>query len=77
MRRTVVVGTTVLIVVVLATPAARRGVSSGLGSVADAVRARVAAFRADFSAREDELRERLLPDDAVVAAAARHRDQTR
>jgi len=73
MRRTVVVGATVLVVVVLATPAGRRGVDS----LADKVRARITAFRADYAARETELRERLLPDDAVVDAAAQHRAEHR
>ncbi len=77
MRRTVVVGATVLVVVVIATPAVRRGLSTGLESLADGLRARVEAFRTDYATREAELRERLLPDDAVVAAATRHRDETR
>ncbi len=74
MRRTAVVGVTVLAVVVLATPAVRRGVGARLESVASGVRARVTGFRTDYAEREAELRERLLPDDAVVAAAARARD---
>jgi len=73
MRRTVLVGTTVLVVVVLATPAVRRGLTGTLESAAAGLRERVAAFRADYAAREAELRERLLPDDVVVDAATRHR----
>ncbi len=72
MRRTVVVGATVLVVVVLATPVRHR-LSAGVESVAAELRERVAAFRADYAAREAELRERLLPDDADVAAAAERR----
>ncbi|WP_152191069.1 hypothetical protein [Georgenia satyanarayanai] len=74
MRRTAAVGVTLVAVVVLATPAVRRGVGARLDAVAAGVRARVEGFRADYAAREAELRERLLPDDAVVEAAARARD---
>ncbi|PYG02105.1 hypothetical protein SAMN05216184_101574 [Georgenia satyanarayanai] len=74
MRRTAVVGVTVVAVLVLATPAVRRGVGARLESAAAGVRARVEGFRTDYAAREAELRERLLPDDAVVEAAARARD---
>ena len=77
MRRSLVVGTTVLVVVVLASPAARRRLTTGLESVAAGVRTRVVAFREDYAARQAELRERLLPDDAVVAAAARQRAENR
>ncbi len=73
MRRTVVVGATVLVVVVLATPVVRHRLSAGVESVAAELRERVAAFRADYAAREAELRERLLPDDADVDAAAERR----
>lgn len=73
MRRSIAVGTTVLVVVVLATPAVRRGLTARLESATAALRARVAAFGEDYAAREAELRERLLPDEAVVAAASRHR----
>jgi len=73
MRRSLVVGTTVLAVLVLAAaPAARRGLSARVESAADGLRRRVSAFREDYTAREAELRERLLPDEAVVDAA-RHR----
>ncbi|TNC17431.1 hypothetical protein FHE66_10605 [Georgenia sp. 311] len=72
MRRSLVVGTTVLVVLVLAAPAARRGLSATVESAVDGVRRRVAAFREDYAVRESELRERLLPDDVVVDAA-RHR----
>lgn len=74
MRRTAVVGATVLALVVLATPAVRRGVGARLESAVAGVRARVEGFRTDYAEREAELRERLLPDDAVVAAAARVRE---
>ncbi|WP_413449931.1 hypothetical protein AA0Y32_04555 [Georgenia phoenicis] len=73
MRRTAVVGVVVLAVVVLAAPGVRRGVGARFGSVAAGVRSRVEGFRTDYAEREAELRERLLPDDAVVAAAARTR----